>query len=93
MVILLCHVSDRSVASPCEGPYSPISPRESWEVEKVELTEALAKSQKRVTELEDYLQSVVATLTRLTEAKRQKDLRIAELENKIRRAMQALNAP
>ena len=64
-----------------------------WEVEKVDLTEALAKSQKRVAELEDYLQSVVATLNRLTEAKRQKELRIADLEKKIRRARQALQAP
>ena len=62
-------------------------------MEKVELTEALEKSQKRVAELEDYLQSVVTTLNRLNEAKRQKDLRIADLENKIRRARQALQAP
>ena len=62
-------------------------------MEKVELTEALEKSQKRVAELEDYLQSVVMTLNRLNEAKRQKDLRIADLENKIRRARQALQAP
>ena len=59
----------------------------------MELTEALEKSQKRVAELEDYLQSVVMTLNRLNEAKRQKDLRIADLENKIRRARQALQAP
>ena len=92
LITLWCFVADRSVYHG-EEPYPPISPRESWEVEKVELTEALEKSQKRVAELEDYLQSVVMTLNRLNEAKRQKDLRIADLENKIRRARQALQAP